>query len=208
MFRSLFALAICCLLAAPAVQAQSVYRWVDDSGEVHYGQSVPPEFKDYGYVRLGPSGNVLERVEPALTPEQIEQRRRERAEQARLEAEERSREAQDRMLLATYRSEEDLLEARDMQLAGIQSQRDSTRKALELIENRFAGLIERAARLNRDGRTVPASLQQRIDETRSELRGMRADLDRLDEREQAVRDRFQTDLARYRELKSPSDQSG
>jgi chromosome segregation ATPase len=196
------------ILAAPAVQAQSVYRWVDDQGETHYGQTVPPEFKDYGYVRLGPDGTVRERIEPALSPEEIKERRRKRRQQAREEAEQRSQEARDRMLLATYSSEEDLREALDMQLAGIQSQRASTRMALDLVENRFESLVGRAAKLNRDGRAVPKQLQTSIEETREELRGLRDDLDRLDEREAAVRDRFSASLERYRELTAAPEEGG
>lgn len=196
------------VLVAPAAHAQSVYRWVDDDGETHYGQSVPPEFKDYGYVRLGPDGTVRERVEPALSPEEIEERRRQRAEQARQEAAERSQEARDRMLLATYRSEEDLREALDMQLAGIQSQRVSTRMALNIIENRFESLVSRAAELDREGRNVSENLQTRIQETRAELRSLRADLTRLDEREAEARDRFANNLERYRELTSPREEGG
>jgi len=196
------------VLAAPAAHAQSVYRWVDDEGKTHYGQSVPPEFKDYGYVRLGPDGTVRERVEPALSPEEMAERRRQRVQQAREEAAERSQEARDRMLLATYNSEEDLREALEMQLAGIQSQRVSTRMALNLIENRFEGLVSRAAELNRKGREVSETLQNRIEETRAELRGLRADLVRLDERETEARERFSASIERYRELTSSHEEGG
>lgn len=199
--------AMLCLVAS-TTQAQSSYRWVDDQGETHYGQTVPPEYKDYGYVRLGPDGTVLERVEPALDPEEVIERRRQRREQEQREAEQRNREARDRMLLATYSSEDKLRETLDMQLAGLQSQRASTRQALKLVENRFETLVGRAARLDRDGRAIPDSLQDSIDETREELRNLRADLDRLDQREQAARDRFAADLERYRELTAPAEDSG
>lgn len=208
MLRHILLIFLLVFLAAPAAQAQSVYRWVDDDGETHYGQSVPPEFKDYGYVRLGPDGTVRERVEPALSPEEMEQQRRQRRDQARREAEQRSQQVRDRMLLATYNSEADLREALEMQLAGIQSQRVSTRLALGLIEKRFETFIGRAAALNREGKAVPKSLQDDIDDTRAELRALRADLDRLDEREEAARDRFSASLERYRELTSPRTDSG
>lgn len=196
------------VLVASAAQAQSVYRWVDDEGETHYGQSVPPEFKDYGYVRLAPDGTVRERVEPALSPEEMAERRRQRAEQARREASQRSQEASDRMLLATYDSEEDLRQALETQLAGIESQRASTRMALNLIENRFENLIGRAAELNREGRDIPERLQSELDDTRAELRSLRADLKRLDEREAEARERFSASLERYRELTSARDAGG
>jgi chromosome segregation ATPase len=208
MLRKILLLFLPLALAASAAHAQSVYRWVDDEGETHYGQTVPPEFKDYGYVRLGPDGTVRERVEPALSPEEIAERRRQRAEQARQEAAERSQEARDRMLLATYSSEEDLREALDMQLAGIESQRASTRMALDLVENRFESLVGRAAELNRQGRGVPDRLQTDIEETRAELRGLRGDLERLEEREQEARDRFAANLERYRDLTAPREEDG
>lgn len=196
------------LLAAPAAEAQSVYRWVDDEGNTHYGQTVPPRYKDYGYVRLGPDGTIRDRVEPALSPEEIAERRRERAEQAKRESEERSQENRDRMLLATYSSEDELHQSLQLQLAGIESQRTSTRKALDLVEKRFESLVGQAARLNREGNAVPDQLQTRIEETRDELRGLRADLKRLDEREAEARERFSSDLERYRELISPRTQGG
>lgn len=209
MLRFLLLLIILLFAAATTAHAQSsVYRWVDDEGEVHYGQSVPPEFKDYGYVRLGPDGTVRERVEPALSPEEIAERRRRRAEEAEREAEQRSEETRDRMLLATYSSEADLKQALEMQIAGINSQRTSTRMALDLIETRFEKLVSRAARRDREGEGVPEQLSESIRETRRELRRLRADLERLDEREAKTRERFMADLQRYRELTGESRDSG
>ncbi|NBB93961.1 MAG: DUF4124 domain-containing protein [Gammaproteobacteria bacterium] len=200
MLRLIASFLLLSALAVSTAVAQSYYRWVDDSGEVHYGQSVPPEYAAYGYERLGPDGTVRERVEPQLSPEEIAERRQQRAEQERREAEERNQETRDRMLLATYGSEEDLRDAMKMQLQGLESQRASTRMAVELVENRFETQIGRAARLSREGRPVPGRLQESIEETRTELRRLRADLDRLDEREAQTRERFMADLARYREL--------
>lgn len=208
MRRKILLLVLPLALAASTVHAQSVYRWVDDEGETHYGQTVPPEFKDYGYVRLGPDGMVRERVEPALSQEEIAERRRQRAQQARQEAAERSQEARDRMLLATYSSEEELRKTLDMQLAGLESQRASTRMALNLVENRFETLVGRAARLNREGRPVPDRLQTDIEETRAELRNLRGDLERLAERKQEAHDRFSANLERYRELTARREEGG
>lgn len=200
MLRYIKPLALCLLLAAAAAQAQSVYRWVDDKGETHYGQSVPPEYKDYGYVRLGPNGTVRERVEPKLTPEQIAERRRQRAEQARRDAAAHKQQVQDRMLLVTYNNEQEIHDAFEAQRAGIESQRVSTRMALDLVETRFEKLISRAAQRNRAGQIVPAQLQEQIDETRGELRALRGDLARLDEREAQARERTASRLKRYRQL--------
>jgi hemerythrin-like domain-containing protein len=80
--------------------------------------------------------------------------------------------------------------------------------ALDLVENRFESLVGRAAELNRQGRDVPDRLQTDIDETRAELRGLRGDLERLEEREQEARDRFAANLERYRDLTAPREEDG
>lgn len=193
-------LSLSLLLASASVLAQAYYRWVDDEGEVHYGQSVPPEFKDYGYVRLGPDGTVRERVEPALSPEEIAERRRQRAEEAEREAERRSQASRDRLLTATFSSEQHLIDGMEMQLAGIESQRTSTRTALGLMDRRFESLVARAAPYSRKGTAVPADLSEAVDETRAELRRLRGELERLELREAETREQFMADLERYREL--------
>lgn len=193
------------LLASSSALAQAYYRWVDDEGEVHYGQSVPPEFKDYGYVRLGPDGTVRERVEPALSPEEIAERRQQRAEEAEREAERRSQASRDRLLTATFSSEQALIDGMEMQLAGIESQRASTETALELMERRFETLVARAAPYHRREATVPANLQEGVKETRAELHRLREEIERLEQRKAETRQRFMADLERYRELTGSGD---
>jgi len=188
------------LTASGPVMAQSVYRWVDENGETHYGQSVPPEFADYGYERLGPDGTVRERVEPALPPEELKRRRELRAEQARQEAEQRNQQTRDRMLLATYSSEQDLIDTLETQMTSINSQRTSIRMAVNLVESRFESLIGQAANHSRQGNPVPQPLQASISETRDELRRLRSDLDALNQREERTRERLLADLERYRAL--------
>lgn len=190
------------LLVFGEVLAQTVYRWVDDHGEVHYGHAVPPEFTHRGYERLGRDGVVRERVEPALAPEQLAERRAQQQREAELAAQQRNQESSDRLLLATYRSENDLRASLEMQLTALNSQRASIRMALNLVEGRFESLVSRAAEHTRNSQAVPAALESSIDEARAELRRLRTDLTALDGREQDLRDQFASDLNRYRELTS------
>lgn len=188
------------LIAGSDVLAQTVYRWVDDQGEVHYGHAVPPEHAARGYERLGPDGVVRERVEPAMTPEQIAERReymrreRERASAAR------DQESRDRLLLATYRSNEDLMASLERRLLSINSQRASIRTAIRLVDHRFENLVSRAAEHTRYADEVPDTLESSVAETRTELIRLRRDLAELDHREERTREEFRADLDRFREL--------
>lgn len=182
------------------VLAQTVYRWVDDDGRIHYGHAVPPEYADQGYDVLGRDGSVRERVEPALSPEELARQREQQRRQQEEEQRQRSREARDRLLLATYRNEEALAQSMQAQLAALNSQRAATRSAIEHTERRFENLVAQAAEHSRNQRRVPRNLEESITRVRAELRRLRTDLAALDQRESRLREDFQQDLERYREL--------
>ncbi len=180
--------------------AQPVYRWVDDEGETHYGHSVPPEFKDKGYERLGPDGQVLQRVERALTDEERAERNQERARQAQLEAEQRSQETRDRLLLAAYKSEQDIINSLEMQVLSLDSQRKTIETSLQRSSSRFENLVSRAAQMSRNAEAVPQQLSENIEQARSEMRELRRGIEDLDRREAELRERFNDELERFRQL--------
>jgi len=190
------------ILTAGQVAAQYVYRWVDENGETHYGHAVPTEHKDRGYERLGPDGQVLHRVGPALTAEERAERDRQRAIEAERQAEREAQNTRDQRLLAAYRSEQDLISARDVQLRSVDNQRVTIRTSMERSSRRFETLVARAAQLTRDGESVPEQLNANINQTREELRELRQGLADLDQREAEVRERFEQELARFRALTS------
>ena len=47
------------------------YRWIDQDGEVQYGDHVPAEETEHGRIRIGETGQVIEKIEPAKTPEEL-----------------------------------------------------------------------------------------------------------------------------------------
>lgn len=188
------------LLAMGDAAAQTVYRWVDDTGEIHYGHSVPPEYANQGYEVLRRDGTVRERVEPALTPEELAERRESRRRKKEEESRQRNQKSRDRLLLATYRSEDALKSAMETQIVALNSQRASIRTAINQVERRFEHLIDRAAEHSRDDRKVPQELEESISKARAELRRLRTDLAALDEREKQIREESRADLERYRKL--------
>ncbi len=197
-----YATVLVALLLSASLAAQTVYRWVDDDGEVHYGHSVPPEYADRAYDRLDHRGMIQERIDRALTPEERAELAARQALEAEAQAAERNQRTRDQLLLAAYSSEEALLETLDMQLITLNSQRSSLRALMNQVTARFEDFVGRAADLERQGRPVPEHLNESIAETRSELRSLRSQLARLDERHNATVDRFEEDLARYRHLVS------
>ncbi len=208
--RSRFHISRLILLAALSAwislaQAQTVYRWVDENGEVHYGHAVPSEHAHRGFDRLGRDGRVVERVERALTPEEIAERDARMAREAEEAAEQARQNRRDQQLLSAYASEADIESALNQQIATLDRRRSTLQAALEEQTRRFENLVSRAANLNREGQTVPAQLNQSIEEARNESRRLRSQLAELDEQELQTRARFAADLARFQAIRARSD---
>ncbi|HMK14270.1 MAG TPA: DUF4124 domain-containing protein, partial [Burkholderiales bacterium] len=92
------------LLATAGVPAFAVmYKWVDENGVTHYGDSIPPQYINRANVELNQGGVVLKKNEPALTPEQIKAKEAELAKRKQ-EGDTRRRDA---VLLGTYTSAEE-----------------------------------------------------------------------------------------------------
>lgn len=188
------------LASGPAV-AQKVYRWVDENGQVHYGDQVPPQYASQDRDILNKQGMSIGREEGAETPAEA---------RSRIEREEKEKVAKDkaqndRMLLATYQNVEEieLLRARRIELidSNITIHRQSVatlRARLDEQEKRAAAF--RPANSDPKARPMPEGLADDIARTKSDLRTQEANLQKkLDERE-AVNAKFDTDIVRFKEL--------
>src|SRR5215470_4040274 len=98
---------------APAPQQQGapaakLYRWTDDKGVVHYGDTVPPEYAKQDRNVLNSQGVNVGFEQGEVTPEQRAEKERQAAEakRAQLQREETAR--RDKMLLETYISVSDI----------------------------------------------------------------------------------------------------
>jgi hypothetical protein len=189
------------LLLSVTAQAQ-MYRWTDDQGRVHYSDSPPPAAARQERRVLDDRGITVRTLERARTPEEIEAERleQERLDQARREREEQER--RDRVLLQSFGSERELINARDDRVALLDGTLTITREKIRGLREQLARLEEREQRLQSQGREVPvaivddkASLDRQIDVQTRYLEDRQAERERLVEQ-------FDADLARLRELRA------
>ncbi len=181
-------------------RAGQMYKWVDENGVTHYGQTIPPEYQDQGATELNRSGMTVRRIDPASTPEErralevkLERERDEKkhlAEQAR----------KDRALVNTYGSADEIDAARDRNLA-------LPTQALKTFEPRLKKAQARLARLEaqRDentkaGKPVSEYLLEDIEAEKREVQSIRADMDRHAAMIATIRTRYEADRKRFIEL--------
>jgi hypothetical protein len=185
--------------------AAKIVCWKNKEGIRECGNAVPPEYAQQGIEHKSSSGITIERSARAKTPEEL-RKEREDAERAAAEKAERDRIAaerakRDRVLLQTFTTEEDLRLTRDGKIAAIESRIKHSEQLVLSLEDTLTKLQGDAASLERGGRKVPESLQKQISDVRAQMDKTRSEVERREQERVLVQERFEADLARYRELK-------
>lgn len=179
-----------------------LYKWTDEKGKVHYGDMVPPEYVKQERKVLNEQGIEVKTLEAAKTPEQLAEEQRlaeQRREQERIAAEQA---AHDRMLLATFTTEDDMVMTRDGKIAAIDSVLRVTRTRIEKIEQTLNDLTREAAELERAGKPIPDNLHEQILGARGQIQRYLDYIASKRREQEDIRAQFEGDIRRFRELKA------
>lgn len=177
------------------------YMWIDNTGQKHYGDVIPPEYAQSPKSVINSQGVEVQRDE---TPKSAE----ERAAESQKNLEKQQRAQHDRFLLTTYTSIRDIERLRDERLAQIDAQIRATNGYIETIETRMKSLSTRAMEFKPyserpNARRMPDDLAEQLVLSATEVRTQRAAIDKQKQDILAVRAQFDADIARYRELTTP-----
>jgi len=198
------ALAAALAFAAPPEpgSGKTTFRWVDEQGVVHYSDSVPAPAAGRDREVMNAQGVPVRHLDGQKS-------------QAQLDAEARARAAvikqkqHDTFLMTTYTSVKDIEALRDERLIQISGQRHAAEQYIEGLHSRLNGLQSRAQAFKpysdkADARRMPDDLAEDLVRTVNEMRTQRSALVAKDAEENALRQQFQADIERYRELKKPA----
>jgi hypothetical protein len=189
-------------VSAFAAEHDRVYRWVDEDGQVHYGDSIPPEYSDLPKQVLNEHAVTVEHLEGRKTEEQLVAE--EKARQLEMQKELQLR--ADKALLATYLSVEEIVMHRDRRIELFQAQARVTELYLRNLERRLAKLKREAARYrpyseDPDAPLINEDLVADINETQSTIARHQKNLLKFQEDEQQIVARFEGDINRFKALK-------
>src|SRR5674476_63558 len=156
-FKLLAALVAGLTLSFPAMA--TLYKWVDDSGTTHYGETIPPEYSDKDHQVLDKEGRVI-RSEEVMTPERRrtkdlkDAKKREEAEAA-LE-----QERHDKTLINIYNSADEIDLARIRNVQQIDGRINAINFSIKAANDNLLSLQTESDNLAKANRKIPASLQQ------------------------------------------------
>jgi hypothetical protein len=194
------------LLLAAAAQAAGeggtsrAFRWVDDQGVVHYGDTVPPEYARNQTSELNPQGVEVRRYPAQLSPAEA------LTQEQKAQAEARQKQ-HDQFLLSTYLSSKDIEQLRDQRLALIEAQIVAAEGFLNSARERMTGLQKRMRNFKPyssapNARRLPDPLAEELVRTVQEERAQQAVMEQKKREMDELRARFQGDIDRYEYLVS------
>lgn len=188
------------LLAAAQPAVAGLYKWVDEQGVTHYGDTIPPQYAGQGRSELDRSGMTVKRVPAALTPEQRKAKEEAALEQKRQQQEALERKRRDTALLDSYSNVGEIDLARDRNLQHEDALIQSTQLRLKAVQARLAGYRKREAALAKAGRPAPPDLAEDSAAAKRESDALGESLRRQQQEREAIRLRYEADKQRYREL--------
>ena len=190
------------MAAHAAKKAQKLYRWVDSEGVVHFGDSVPTEFKDLERQIVNDRGITVAVIHAKRTNEESAEYRR----QEELQIVQAVQRKKDQALLATYLSVDEIILHRDRRVELFQAQTRVTELYLSNLERQLTDLQEEASMYrpysaDPNAKTIDPDLADDILTTKDTIERHQANLERFREDEQKVIIRFDGDIDRFKALK-------
>ena len=185
---------------ADAVGAAKIFKWVDEKGVTHYGETIPPEYKNQASTEMSKHGVTVRRVEAANTG--LEQKKA-AEEKAIKDREEKQRafeqRRRDMALMNTYTSAREIDEHRERTLQVPMQTLKGVEPRLKKAQDLLASLQSQAAALAKKGKPTDL-LDQDIADEKAEIDSMKADMDRGLAQIEAIKVKFDADKKRYLEL--------
>jgi len=188
-------------LVAPgaAHAAAGAYKWTDEHGVVHYSDHIPAEAVSRGSVMLDKQGRTVQKVEPALTPEQ---RAAKSAEVERRQTQEKLQEDQlrrDRALMQSYTSEEEIDLARNRAMSTVEAQLKSAQSYVTDLSKRQRELD--AQKREYSNKPVPAALERELAGIDEELARQNELIGQKKQEIGTIAVRYDADKKRWQELR-------
>ena len=185
---------------SPGEGNRKLYKWTDKSGQVHYGDQVPPEFADQERHVMNARGVEIDKLEAQKTPE-------EQALADRKAKEEQAQRDRDRNLLNTYVSVQEIERLRDQRIALVAGQIKVTSQFLDTLQARLKKL--RAQSMNfrpysqkPDAPPMPDQIAEDLVRTNNDIRAQEQNLRQKRKEEATLRASFASDIERFKELKT------
>lgn len=197
--------------ASVPVAGGSLYKWVDENGQIRYSDRLPASQAKKKHQQLDGRGFVLSTTEDARSEEDLAaeaEAKRLAEEQAKKEAEAKAiQDKKDQVLLLTYSSEAEMNLAHADRIEVIDSVIRLINKSIASTQGKLDELESRAeTRFTSKGKEIPGGLAQKIEHFSRKIESRNAQLQLKQDEKAKINQQHEIDIARFRLLKSEETQ--
>lgn len=187
-------------IAAETKGAGKLYKWVDEKGVTHYTQTLPGDENQKGNMELDRRGRVLKKNEAALTEEQIraiqDEKIKGKQDEKRIEEQRRK----DNALINTYTTEAEIDDSRNRAVIGASQSLQAIESRLKTLRTQLANVEKQVETMKKANRPVSDAFPEEIANQKSEIARIEAEYKAKEAEIQRIRDRYEADKTRFREL--------
>jgi len=198
--------------AAPAAHGaldgskQHVYKWTDEKGVVHYGDAVPPQYADQDKTVLNSQGVAVGTITGRRTAEQLAAEAARQAAEDRAKLDAQTARLRDQNLLATYLTVEEITALRDRRVEILEGQAKAQGQSLEQLRARQRQLEQQVQHFRpyntaANAPLLPERLAEDVVRTTIDIRTQERNLELKRAETTTLKEQFERDIARFRELK-------
>lgn len=192
------------VLSASPLQAAGMKKWVDENGQVHYGDRIPPEYLRGEHSVINEQGIEIRKNQAMKTEAELEREaeleKRKQSEERKRQIEARKQALRDRVLTDTFTSENDLIIARDERVDVVDSQISLTRTLIAHDQQRLNDAQSRIKSIEASGREAPENLHKEVISLNRQLENNNKFIEDRKAERQKIIDSFEADIKRFREL--------
>jgi len=190
------------LLSCSFAAQAKMYKWVDENGQMHFGDKIPVQYQVKAHDEINESGAVVNHREAAKTLEERAMAARAERERKRLALIEKKKQQRDRVLLDTYTTERDLLVARDSRLDAAGSQIQLAESIIKDSNNKIESMEKQVLNIEASQRVVPDSLYKRIENEKHQVEVQTKVMEKKIVRRDEIAAQFNGYISRFKELKA------
>jgi len=181
-------------------------KWVDEKGQVHYGDRVPAQYLSKDRQVLNDQGVVIRKHEKLKTEEELTEEQERQAIQLEKDKRDliaaRKKALRDRVLTDTFTTERDILMARDRRIDAITSQINLTETIIKDDEKKLAAIKNRIENIEKSGREVPENTKKSLVVVSRQLETHYQFVESKNQERESILQDFDRDIKRFRELKA------
>jgi len=190
------------ILMNPLMAHAKMYKWVDEDGQMHFGDRIPPKYQVKEHQELNELGVTMKHQKAAKTAEEKAEEKRLAKEKNQADLIVKKQKQRDRVLLDTYTTERDLVVARDSRIEAIESQIQLADSIIKDSNDKIATMEKQVTQIKASNRDIPPALFERIDNQKQQVKVQSRVKENHEKRRDEISIQFNDYISRFNVLKA------